>query len=205
MNNYYLYGASGHCKVIIDIIRSNGDHVTKVFDDDKSIKKILDIDLSNDFSKSEFKNNLIISIGNNYTRRAIAQSLKDNMFCVLKHASSIIDKNSIIDIGTVVMAGVVINASTEVGRHCIINTSSSIDHDCIIEDYVHISPKATLCGNVSVGRLSHIGAGSVVIQGVKIGENVTIGAGSVILKDIPDNSIVVGNPGKIIKLKQDEL
>ena len=80
--------------------------------------------------------------------------------------------------------------------------------DCrhqVLRVYVHISPKATLCGNVSVGRLSHIGAGSVVIQGVKIGENVTIGAGSVILKDIPDNSIVVGNPGKIIKLKQDEL
>ena len=81
----------------------------------------------------------------------------------------------------------------------IINTSASIDHDCVIGDFAHISPNATLCGHVSVGKLSQIGAGSVIIQGVKIGKNVTVGAGSVIINDIPDNSVVVGNPGKIIK------
>ena len=83
----------------------------------------------------------------------------------------------------------------------IINTKASIDHDCIIEDFVHISPGAILCGNVQVGELSWIGAGSVIIQGIKIGKNVIIGAGTVVIHDVPDNVTIVGNPGKIIKTK----
>jgi acetyltransferase-like isoleucine patch superfamily enzyme len=51
------------------------------------------------------------------------------------------------------------------------------------------------------GELSFIGIDSTIIQGVKVGKNVTIGAGSVVIKDIPDNAVVVGNPGKIIKNK----
>lgn len=46
-----------------------------------------------------------------------------------------------------------------------------------------------------------IGCHSVVLGGIRIGNNVIIGAGSVVVKDIPDNSIVAGNPAKIIKMK----
>lgn len=44
-----------------------------------------------------------------------------------------------------------------------------------------------------------IGAAVQVMPGVTIGNNVVIGAGSVVVKDIPDNSIAVGNPCKVIK------
>lgn len=44
-----------------------------------------------------------------------------------------------------------------------------------------------------------IGCNSIIMGGVRIGNNVVIGAGSVVTKDIPDNSVVVGNPAKIIK------
>ena len=46
---------------------------------------------------------------------------------------------------------------------------------------------------------SHIGANSVVLAGVHIGKRCQIGAGSVVTKDIPDYSIAVGNPAKVIK------
>ena len=199
MNGYYLYGASGHCKVIIDIVKQNGDFIVKVFDDNKSIKTILNFKVFSDFKIEEIKENLIISIGNNRLRRKIAKLFSEEVFCKLIHPQAIIDQSSVISNGTVIMAGVVINSSTFIGKHCIINTSSSIDHDCVIEDFVHISPNSTLCGNTIIGEGSHIGAGSVIIQGIKVGKNVTVGAGSVIINDIPDNVTVVGNPGKIIK------
>ena len=52
---------------------------------------------------------------------------------------------------------------------------------------------------VTIGDNVWIGGNVTILPGVTIGNNVTIGAGSVVVKDIPDNSIAVGNPCKVIK------
>lgn len=54
-------------------------------------------------------------------------------------------------------------------------------------------------GIPTIGDNVSLGANVVIIGAVKIGNNVTIGAGSVVVKDIPDNSVAVGNPAKVIK------
>ena len=46
-----------------------------------------------------------------------------------------------------------------------------------------------------------VGANSVILPSVKIGDNVIVGAGSIVVKDIPSNSIAVGNPCRVIKIK----
>ena len=97
------------------------------------------------------------------------------------------------------MAGSIVQASSIIGHHSILNTKSSIDHDCKIYDFVHISPGATLCGNVEIGTGTHVGAGATIIPNIKVGKWCIIGAGAVITKNIPDYSLVVGVPGKIIK------
>ena len=56
----------------------------------------------------------------------------------------------------------------------------------------------TKFGKVSIGNNVFVGYGSVILPNVKIGNNVIIGTASVITKDIPDNSIVAGNPAKVI-------
>jgi len=84
------------------------------------------------------------------------------------------------------------------GKHNIINTGATIDHECILEDYVHISPNATLCGNVRVGEGTHIGAGAVVNPNISIGKWCVIGSGSVVIRNVPDHTKLVGNPAKPI-------
>jgi acetyltransferase-like isoleucine patch superfamily enzyme len=53
-------------------------------------------------------------------------------------------------------------------------------------------------GPVRVGKYTFVGAGSVILPGVTIGKGCLISAGSLVAKDIPDFSIVVGRPGKVV-------
>lgn len=197
-----VYGASGHGKVIIEILEEMGISDITVWDDNPA-KKLWDYPASQPMDNAD-KEDMVIAIGNNIIRKRIAEKYANTNFVSAIHPSSQISKRAQVGDGTVIMAGVLVNADTVIGKHCIINTGCSIDHDCAIGDYAHISPNSTLCGEVHVGEGTQIGAGSVVIQCRKIGKYCTIGAGAVIIGDVPDYSIVVGNPGRVIKTLKGE-
>lgn len=198
-----LYGASGHSKVIIDILKCNSTTIVSVIDDNPKTATILGLPVVKnenlDFSNIQ---SMIISIGNNKVRQRISGKLKMNYINAI-HPTAILSNEITLGKGTVIMAGAIINPDAVIGNHCIINTGAVIEHDCNIADFVHVSPSVSLAGNVQIGEGSHIGIGATVIQGIKIGKWATIGAGAVIIKDIPDYAVVVGNPGKIIKFNQE--
>lgn len=194
-----LYGASGHSKVIIDCLNATRQKVEIIFDDDESKKTFSGIEVVNNYSSEILpEEEIIIAIGENLIRKKISEKIKHRYGKAI-HPSSIICDNVEVGEGSVVFHNAVIQSSASIGRHAIINTSASIDHDCIIEDFAHVSPNATLSGNVKIGEGTHIGSAAVVIPNMKIGKWCKIGAGAVIIKDIPDYSVVVGNPGRIIK------
>jgi sugar O-acyltransferase (sialic acid O-acetyltransferase NeuD family) len=191
----YLCGAGGHAKVIIDILEANGIHIDGLFENDKTIHSLLDYPV---FHTDRLKGPLIISVGNNKIRKKIAFAT-DVEWGRAIHPSAIISKRATVDVGTVIMQGAIIQSCANTGKHCIVNTGASVDHECIIHDFVHVSPHATLCGNVEVGEGTWIGAGATVIQGVKIGKWSTVGAGSVVTGDIPDHVVAYGSPCKVIR------
>lgn len=193
-----LYGASGHCKVIIDLLLLNNYKIEKIIDDDPSVNEIYDIPVILNNCKIE-KQEAIISIGNNKNRKKIAK-LYDLDYSSVFHPASSISKFATIGKGTVIMANSSINAGTTIGKHCIINTNSVVEHDCEISDFVHICPNAALAGNVKIGEGSQIGIGACIKQNISVGRWCTVGAGTVVISDIPDYSVVVGNPGKILKI-----
>lgn len=196
----YLIGASGHAKVIIEILEELNVKIQALKDDNPTITSLVGYDVYREFPAIFNKeiDKIIISIGNNSIRKRIATS-NDYNFMTAVHPSSNISVRCSLGAGTVVMAGATINSSVRVGKHAIINTNCSIDHDCVIEDYVHISPNAAIAGIVKIGEGTHIGIGASVIQCINIGKWCTIGAGAVVIRDIPDGCTVVGNPGKVIK------
>ena len=198
-DNIILYGASGHCKVIIDILQSNNQSAFIILDDNPKLDFVLGFNV---IDVKEFifcqTQNVILSIGNNKVRKQLSSKLIAN-FVTAIHAKAIVSKHTRIGHGSVIMAGAVINPDTQIGLHCIVNTSAIVEHDCVLSDFVHISPNASLAGGVMVGEGSQIGIGATVIQGIKIGRWAIIGAGSIVIKDVPDYAVIVGNPGKIIK------
>ncbi len=192
-----IYGASGHAKVVIDIIKSNDDSVIEVIDDNASIISIMGhtVNIPEDKNYKE----VIVAIGNNLIRRRIVENIKASYSKAIIHKTACIGSEVSIDIGTVIMARSIINAAVVIGKHCIINSGSIIEHDVRLGDYVHISPGAIVTGGVIVGEGSHVGAGAVILPNVKIGKDVIVGAGAIVISDVDDNTVVIGNPARILR------
>ena len=198
-NKVTLYGASGHGKVIIDILESMGWVIDSILDDNPNLSQLLSYPITRPNASMLINTQqVIISIGNNRVRKILSKSMNCT-FATAIHPTSSISTYARVQEGTVVMAGVIINSESTIGKHCIVNSGAVVEHDCFIDDFVHISPNASLAGNVRVMEGAHVGIGASVIQGITIGKWATIGAGSVIINDVPDYAVVVGNPGKIIK------
>lgn len=193
----YIFGASGHGKVIVEIAELLNIKLKGFIDGNLKKVSLLEYQVFHQIPTHSI--DVLIGIGNNAVRKKIVLEHQQFNYQSLVHPNTSISKRAKVQEGTVIMAGVSINSEVNIGKHCIVNTNASVDHDCIIEDFVHLSPNVALAGNVTVGEGTHLGIGTSVIQGIKIGKWCTIGAGSVIIRDVPDYAVVVGNPGKIIK------
>jgi sugar O-acyltransferase (sialic acid O-acetyltransferase NeuD family) len=200
--NTLLYGASGHAKVILDILKLKKRTVKGIFDNNPTVEELLKIPVYKSEELNNIKNptdKIIIAIGDNELRKKKVEQLEEILFTTAIHPSAVVSSNVAIGEGSVIMATSIINTGAKIGKHVIINTGALIEHDCIIEDFAHVSPKAALAGNVTVKEGAQVGINSSVRQGITIGKWSIVGAGAVIVKDVPDYAVVVGNPGKIIK------
>lgn len=196
----FLYGASGHAKVVIDCLLDLGHEITGIFDDYSDLMSLNGYDVLGEYDKEEDPDQqIVVTVGDNITRKKIVEHVIHKFSPAIVHPSASVSRYSHIGEGTVVFHRSVIQSGSQIGKCCIINTASSVDHDCILEDYVHISPNVTLCGKVKVAEGTHIGAGATVIPEVSIGKWCVIGAGAVITQNLPDYSLVVGVPGKVIR------
>ena len=192
----YLYGASGHAKVVMDIARLAYYEVPCLIDDNPQVNELEGLPVVH---SAEGLSPIIVTIGDCKIRRKIVERLGNREYLTVVHPNAVKADGVCIGYGTVVMAGAIMNPYVTVGNHCIINTGASLDHDVKVSDYVHIAPHCTICGESEVGECTWVGAGTTIIQRIHIGRNCFIGAGSVVLKDIPDNSLCYGNPARVIK------
>ena len=122
----------------------------------------------------------LIAVGDNANRQKEVVRHFGHLFCTLIHPSSIIARDVKIGLGTVVMAGTVIQPGTSIGNHVIVNTCASVSHDCIVGDFVHIAPGCRICGEVTIGEGAFLGAGTIVVPGTIIQPWAFYKAGSVV-------------------------
>lgn len=188
-----LYGASGHCKVVIDILESLKIPVDFIVDDDAELNSLLGYEVRRNVGVYE---DVIITIGSPVDRKKVVESISVKRYGCAIHPSAIVSPRATIGEGTVVIPGAIINSCAEVGKHCIINTGASVGHDVVLEDYVHVAPHATITGAATIGEGTWVGAGAIIKQGVHIGKWCMIGAGAVVINDVPDGVTVVGVPAK---------
>ena len=167
-NSVILYCASGHCKVIIDILECLQVGIQTIVDDNLMTTSIMENSVvhTSNFSFT-LKDSVILSIGNNKIRKKLSEQLKVTFEKVI-HPNATVSKHSKIEEGTVIMHHVLVNANAKIGKNCIINTKALIEHDCIVEDNCHISTASIINGGVIVKNDSFVGSNSTSKQSIEI-------------------------------------
>jgi acetyltransferase-like isoleucine patch superfamily enzyme len=87
----------------------------------------------------------------------------------------------------------------EIGDHVAIATGATfVTHDGSVWIMREKMPEIDLFGEIKIGNNTFIGSNAMILAGTRIGCNCVIGAGSVVRGVIPDNSVVIGNPARIV-------
>ena len=203
-----IVGAGGHAKICIDIIRQNNLYdivgATSNSADTKHVLGVPVLGTDEEVLEKYFAEGVkfaVIGIGSLKKlskRTEIYERLKKIGFHLptIIHPRAICEPSASIAEGCQVMAGAVIGSDVRINPNCIINSGSIISHDCYLEENIHLTPGAILAGNVYVGKNSIIGMGATVYLGVIIGTAVIVSNNANVLKDIPDNTVVTGNPAQ---------
>jgi sugar O-acyltransferase (sialic acid O-acetyltransferase NeuD family) len=203
----WILGSGGHAKVVIETVRKEGCHEISGILDGKLGRRdqllrgipILGEVHRDDIARHQVRQ-AVIAIGDNRARERIARDLNELVaWRSVSDPSALLNAENEPGDGTVVLAGVLVQPDSRIARHVILNTACTVDHDCAIGDFVHIGPGCQIGGGVEIGEGTQLGFGASVAPGCRIGKWSIIGAGSVVVDDIPDNSVAIGVPARLVK------
>ena len=210
-----VFGASGHAKVVIDIVERVGAYkVIGLVDSGKpeGLEWFGYRVLGSEASLPELMSLYgfeagIVAIGDNWTRylvvNGITKVVTDFRFIRAIHPSSLLGRGVRIGSGTVIMAGVTINSDTTIGDFCIVNTAASLDHDNELGNFASVAPGVLTGGNVRVGQFAALSIGASIIHGRTVGPHAVVGAGATVIDDIPGYSVAWGTPARVVKQRKE--
>jgi sugar O-acyltransferase (sialic acid O-acetyltransferase NeuD family) len=209
MKPIIIIGAGGHAKVIADAILACGRTIlgfTSIDYQECNVEPVVaglsvlgtDEILRNYTPTQIDLVNGLGGIDSSGLRRRVQERLEADgwKFIGVRHPSAVVSPHAELDVGVQLLALSVIQAGVRVGAGSIINTAAVVEHDSALGMYVHVAPRALLCGNTKVESYSHIGAGATVIQGLKLGSETVVGAGAVVVEDFPGGGTLVGVPAR---------
>jgi sugar O-acyltransferase (sialic acid O-acetyltransferase NeuD family) len=135
-----------------------------------------------------------------YRRRVEQEAVERGFrsFATIADPTASVPSTASLGEGTIVCAGVLIGACSSLGRSVCVNKGAIVGHHAELADYVALGPGATLCGYVSAGVGAFLGAGSVINPNISIGANAVVGSGTVVRRDVPQHTLVAGNPATVI-------
>jgi sugar O-acyltransferase (sialic acid O-acetyltransferase NeuD family) len=149
---------------------------------------------------------LVLAVGNSknyYIRKEVFKKLgiDHKKYARIVHPSATVSRHSTVGYGSVVLAGARVMPNTQIGRHSFVLANAYVGHDNVIQDFVTVTNSASISGMTTIEEGCYIGANSSIIERIVVGKWSLVGLGSVVLKGVPAFSVVVGNPGRVIKIQ----
>ena len=196
------YGELG--KQFKDFLFQKNEFNLYLFDDTEYIKSNEFHFKFDDYISEKFKkHSFYVALG--YKHLLLKNKIIEELISLNRHLPSYNHSTSFINKSAILKESVFIYPMCNVDREVIINRGTLLNngvivsHNTIIGNSCYISPGVIISGNVTIGNCTFIGAGSIISNGLTIGNNVKIGIGTVVTSDISDNSNVIGNPMRILK------
>lgn len=137
-----------------------------------------------------------------YRRKPVLMArlgIADDRFATVVHPTASVSRMATLGPGTAILQHVTVSANARVGAHVVVLPQTVISHDCVIGDHTCITGGVCLSGMVQVGRACYIGTNASVRNGVRIGDGSLVGMGSVVLDDVEADTVVVGNPARLLR------
>lgn len=210
-----IVGAKGFAKEVLQALAVESNYIGEIyFYDDININgpdnlygkfRILK---STEDVKSVFNNDFsfTVGIGTPILRRRLSEkfiSIGGVFTSVVSNSARIGAYGTHVGIGCNIMAGTTVTNDVNIGDGALLNLHCTIGHDCVIGNFVEFSPGVHISGNCIIGDFVSIGTNATVLPGIRIGKNVVIGANAVVTKDIPDNSLAIGIPAKVVRVLEE--
>lgn len=208
MESIVLIGGGGHCISSIDVLRlENKFEIAGILDTSEKVGteimgiKVIGTDDDIPWLAVKHKNFLITigQIRSSEKRVKVFSLIKKSggRLPVIISPRAYVIASAVIDEGTILMHGSLINAKAQIGKNCIINTGALIEHEASVGDFCHISTHAVVNGQVLIGKNSFIGSNSVIANNLILPEGIILAAGACMLKSPLKSGIYIGNPARL--------
>ncbi len=207
-----IYGASGFGSEVLPLVREQYPNVDLCFIDDGftlieysglpvySYQSFLDI--------SNSEKSVVIAIANSEVRNALIDKITLDKLIILsvKAPTAVVLDNVALGEGAILCNFTHLTSNIIIGKQFHANIFSYVAHDCVIGDFVTFAPRVHCNGNIHIEDHAYIGTGAILKQGTAdkpliIGRGAVVGMGAVVTKDVAPNTVVIGNPARILERK----
>ncbi len=198
-----IYGAGGHAKSLMEMVKQTGAHaIAGIVDDNPQLtgKQVLGIPVIGTRSVLAALYTKGVRMAANGVGGILDINVRVKVFDLLASAGfefpavvsphAAVEPSAKVGEGVQVFANAYVGAEAELEPRCMVNTAAVVSHDCVIGRYTHIAPGALLAGHVHVGERTLVGMGVTTAIGLRIGNGVRIGNGAIVLADVPDKTII---------------
>ncbi len=212
-SDIFVFGASDHARVVIDIVEREGRYnIVGLFDSFKpkgtmagGYEVLGDENTLAEYSSQYGLDHGIVGIGDNAARQRIAHSLRRQTpsleWVSAVHPSSTMSSSVDLQGGSIVMARCYVGLNTRIGEGAVIATNSIFEHDGVMGAYSTLGAGSTTGGHVTLGEVAAVCLGVTIIHGIQIGEHAVIGAGATVIDDIPAYTVAYGSPATVKRLR----
>lgn len=162
----------------------------------------IDFEIAQEFLKDDnvfFIYTLISTkLNHKHLNKLLNLQIPDERFAIIIHPTAVVSEYAKIGYGVSIQPFVNIGPNVTIENHVQIYSQSLIGHNSTLENYTYIANNACVGASAHLKEGAYLGTNCTTLENITLGKWSLAGIGSVVIKDVPEYTKVVGNPSRVI-------